>query len=171
MAGQVAVRTGRAVARDRAQHDPRVDLAQLLEAEAAPGEPAGTHRLDHDVRLAHQVEEQLDALLGPQVDHDAALPPVHVEVHQRDALDDRPGHPAHVVALRRLDLDHLGPEVGQRGGDRGGTEHRDLDDPHAREQSTVRPSFSTSRAASIRAPDTSRAGPVGRGLSAVPARA
>ena len=54
VARQVAVRAGHAVAGDRAQHDARVDLAQALEAEAAPRETARAHRLDHGVGAARR---------------------------------------------------------------------------------------------------------------------
>jgi hypothetical protein len=57
-----------------------------------------------------------------------------VQEQQRDAFDDRPRHPAAVVALRRLDLDDLGAEIGEVGGDGGRPEHGALDDPHARER-------------------------------------
>src|SRR3954453_8727533 len=92
VAGHVLVGTRHAVARDRAEHDAGVDLAQLLEAEAAPGEPARSHRLDDDVRAAHELEVDLDALWGAEVEYERALAAVHVQVHERDAFDDGPRH-------------------------------------------------------------------------------
>src|SRR4030095_12764675 len=55
------------------------------------------------------------------------LSAAHVEVEQRDAVHDRPGHLADVVAGGRLDLDHFGAEIGEVGGDGAGTEERALD--------------------------------------------
>ena len=60
------------------------------------------------------------ARVGAQVEHDAALAAVDVEVQQRDALDDRPRHLADVVARRRLDLDDVGAEVGEVRGEAPG---------------------------------------------------
>ena len=117
VARHVAVRAGRAVAGDRAEHDARVDLAQLLEAEPAAFEPAGAHRLDDRVGVAHELEERVAARVGAQVEHDALLAPADVQEEERDAFDDRPRHPAPVVALRRLDLDDVGAEVGEMRGE------------------------------------------------------
>ena len=119
VAGQLAVRPGHAVARDGAEHDGRVDLAELVEPQPEAFQRAGTHGLDHGVGAGGQLQEGGDALVGLEVQHDAALAPVEVQVHQRHALDDGPGHLADVVARRRLDLDDLGPQVDQRRGDGG----------------------------------------------------
>jgi hypothetical protein len=130
VAGHVPVRPGHAEARHRDQHDAGVRGPQGVEAEAPARQAAGPHGLDHGVGPAHQVEEHGAALVRAQVEHDRPLAPVDVEVHQRGALDDGPGHPPHVVAARRLDLDHLGAEVRQVGRDRGRAEHRALHDAH-----------------------------------------
>ena len=132
--GQVLVRTGRAVARDRAEHDLGVDLLQLLEAEAALGERAGAHRLDHRVGVADELEVDLDRLGLAQVERDAALVAVDVEVQQRVALDDRPRHLADVVALGRLDLDDVGAEVGEEAAELARAEQRALDHPDTVEE-------------------------------------
>ena len=131
VAREVAVGAGGAVARDGAHHDPRVELAQMLVAEAHLGEEPGAHRLDHDVGGAHQILEHRDRFGHLEVEHQRLLAAVEVEVQQRRALDDRPRHLAHVVARRGLDLDHLGAEVDQVRRDRGRSEQRALDDPHA----------------------------------------
>ena len=112
------------------EDDLGVDLEQPVEAEAAALEATGPHRLDDGVGPAYQIEEDLDALRGAQVEHDAALAPVGVQVQQRGALDDRPGHAAPVVTGRRLDLDHVGAEIGERARHRRRTEHGALDDAH-----------------------------------------
>jgi hypothetical protein len=97
-------------------------------------EPTGTHRLDHRVRVADQIEEHLDRFRLAQVEHEAALAPVDVQVHQRRALDDGPCHLPHVVALRRLHLDDVGAEIGQTRRDGGRAQHRALDDAHVAQQ-------------------------------------
>jgi hypothetical protein len=58
---------GHAEARDRDHHDPRVDLAHHVVADAPPLQAARPHGLDHGIRVADQVEEDLAPLLGPQV--------------------------------------------------------------------------------------------------------
>ena len=135
VARHVLVRAGHAVAGDGAEHDPRVDLEARLVADAALVEPARPHGLDHRVGSRDQLEEHRPALVGAEVEHDRSLAPADVEVHQRGALDDRPGHLPDVVARGRLDLDDVGAEVGERGGDRARAEHRALDDPDAGEGS------------------------------------
>src|SRR5690606_17380130 len=75
VARHVLVGAGHAVAGDRAEDDLRVDLLQVLVAEAAAGEATGAHRLDDRVRVLHQLAEDLLALLGAQVEGDRALPP------------------------------------------------------------------------------------------------
>ena len=131
VAGHVLVGAGHAVAGDGAEHDAGVHLAAGLVAEPAPLEAPRAHGLDDRVGAGHQVEEHRPALLGAQVEGDRALAPADVEVHQRGALDDRPRHLADVVARGRLDLDHVGAEVGQGGRDGAGPEHRALDDADA----------------------------------------
>ena len=134
VARQVLVGAGGAVAGDPAEHDAGVDLAQLLVAEAAALERAGAHALDHGVALAGQLEERGHALGALEVEHEAALAAADVQVHQRHALDDRPRHLADVVTRRRLDLDDVGAEVGQRGGDGARPEDGHLEDADAGER-------------------------------------
>jgi hypothetical protein len=97
--GHVLVGTGHPVSRHRAEDDRRIDLAQVLEPQAQLGEHPRAHGLDHHVGIAHQFAIELLAGLGLEVERDALLAPVQVVVHQRDALDDGPGHLADVVAL------------------------------------------------------------------------
>src|SRR5581483_112704 len=78
-----------------------------------------------------EIEEGLPSAVGAQVERDAPLAPVEMQVHQRDAFDDRPGHLPDVVAGRRLDLDDLGPEIDERARDGGRAEHGGLDDAYA----------------------------------------
>ncbi len=130
VARHVLVGARHAVARDRDEHDRGVDLAQRLVPDAAALEAAGAHGLDHGISPSDQVEEHRAALVGAQVEGDRALAPAEVQVHERDTLDDGPGHLADVVAGRRLHLDHVRAEIGQVGGDRTGAEHRAFDDAH-----------------------------------------
>src|SRR5262249_366798 len=105
--GEVAVRAGHAVPANRAEHDPAIDLLATLEPEAGPRERAGSPRLHARVGLPDEVLVHLDRFLLPQIEGDAPLPPMDVEVHERLAFDDWPRHLAYVVALRRLDLDDV----------------------------------------------------------------
>jgi hypothetical protein len=61
-----------------------------------------------------------------------------VQVHQRVrtvlVVHDRPRHLAHVVAARRLDLDHVGAEVDEVPTERARPEHRQVEHPHAFEE-------------------------------------
>jgi hypothetical protein len=125
----VSVRTRHSVARDRHEHDARVDLAQLLEAEASPVETARPHPFDHCVGAPDELAEGVLSRFRAEIEHHAAFAPADVEEQQRHAFDDGPRHPPPVVALRRLDLDDLRAEVGEMGRQGAGPEHRDLDDP------------------------------------------
>ena len=116
VAGHVAVRAGGAVAGQGAEHDPWVDGQEILEAQAQLGQRPRTHGLHHHVGLPDQVAVDLQAVLGLEIQADAPLATVGVEVEQRVALDDGPGHLPDVVAGRRFDLDHVGPQVGQERG-------------------------------------------------------
>src|SRR5439155_23126632 len=92
--GEISVRSGHAVARDRAEDDPLVHAPKLFVPEAPSLECAGTHRLDDGVSAANQVEVDLDRFAVAQIERDTALAPVYVEVQQGLAFDDRPRHPA-----------------------------------------------------------------------------
>ena len=131
VAGQVLVGAGHAVARDRAEHDRRVDLLEVVEAQAAPGQGAGTHGLHHGVGAPHQVLVHLDAFGRAQVEGDRPLAAADVVVQQRVALDDRPGHAPDVVTGRTLHLDHLGTQIGQVGADGARAQQRAFDDADA----------------------------------------
>src|SRR5262249_11467864 len=118
--------------------DARVYLLHALVAQAAARERTRSHRLDHRIAAAHEVEVGLDGFGLLQIEDDALLAAVQVPVQQRDAVDDREGHLADVVpAARTLHLDDLGTEVRELHPDRAGTEERALDHPHPREQTTI----------------------------------
>src|SRR4051812_19550589 len=130
--GVALVGTGHPISGDGREHDPRVDLAQLLEAEPTSRQTTGTHRLDDDVADRNEIEEGLLATVGFQVEYDAAFCPVDVQMQQRNTFDDGPRHLPAVVTRWRLDLDDVGTEISERTRDRGGTEHRAFDDAQSR---------------------------------------
>jgi hypothetical protein len=130
VAGEVSIRAGHPVARDGAEDDLRIDDAQVVEPDTAAGQGSRSHGLDHGIGRLHQLLQDGHALGRAQIEHQGALAPVEMEMHERDALDDGPGHLADVIARRRLDLDDVGPEVDQGRGDLGRAQGRALDDPH-----------------------------------------
>jgi hypothetical protein len=134
VARQIAVRARHAVAGDRAEDDAGIHLPQLLEAQTTAVQPSRPHGLNDGIGSPHEVEEDAPPRLGAQVEHDAALAPAELQVHQRDAVHDGPGHLAHVVTLGRLDLHYVRPEVGQRSGDGARSEHGALDHAQRRQR-------------------------------------
>ena len=82
VAGHLLVRTGGAVARDRAEHDAGVDLSEPLVRQTPAGQRPGSHGLDHDVGVLGQVEVDLHTLGLAQVDGDRALAAVDVQREQ-----------------------------------------------------------------------------------------
>src|SRR3546814_5526033 len=74
--------------------------------------------LHQDVALARQFAAEITAGIGAQIDRDALLVPVDRE--EVGALASQAGRvpgAAVVAAVRILDLDHLGAEVGQHHGE------------------------------------------------------
>ena len=128
---QVLVGPGHAVPGDGAEHDVRLQGLQVLVAHAPAGEDPGAPGLDHHVAGLGELLEGGHVLLGAEVHDDGPLAPVEVEVHEGDALDDRPRHLADVVTGPGLDLDHLGAEVDEGHGDGGRSEGGDLEDADA----------------------------------------
>ena len=127
----VPVGPGHAVARDAAKDDLGIQHPQVVVPDAAPGQCARPHGLDHHVGTRGQLLQDGNAGVGAQVEHERALASVEVQVHQRRALHDGPRHFADVVAGGRFHLDHVGPEVDQRRGDGGRSQRRALDDPQS----------------------------------------
>ena len=118
-----------AVARDRAVDDVGPAGGDLLVADAEAGGDAGPEVLDDHVAALGQIEDQVDALGSGQVDRQEPL--AHVlagEQHRQAAPAGVAG--AQQVALGRLDLEHLGPEVGQHpGARRAGHDPGEVEDP------------------------------------------
>ncbi len=115
--------------RERGDDQPRVLLRQRRGVEAERRQPAGRERLDQHIGVARQLADALAAGRLVQVGDDRALVGVQVEMQAaglgvRLAARERP-EPAHRIARRRLDLQHLRAEVRQQlraviSGHRGG---------------------------------------------------
>ena len=120
MARHVSVGAGGAVSRQGGEHDRGIDLLEHVVAESEVGKRTRFLGLDDDVGGGDELLVQLPPLLGLQVQGDALLASVGVEVEERDAIDDRPGHLADVVTGGRFDLDDVGPKVGEECGDMAG---------------------------------------------------
>ncbi len=116
-----AVRAIGAETLDRSVDRPRVERLHGLPAETQPFHDARAEVLRDDVGVLDQSAGDLLALLGPQIDHGAAL--VAVEQQEEEAVEVRVVHipqPARPVAVgRALDLDHIGAEPGEHLGARG----------------------------------------------------
>ena len=124
----VAVGAGHAVARDAAEDDLRIERPQVVVSHPASGQRPRPHCLHHHVGGGGQLLHDLDARFGAQVEHQRALAPVEVQVHQRGAFHNGPRHLADVIASRWFDLDHVRTQVHQGRRDRGRPECRDLND-------------------------------------------
>ena len=111
---EIGVRPARSEALDRAQHDLRVDLADLLPRKAEAVEHARSEILHDDVALLEEVDEHLLALGRLHVHGDRAL--VAVEHREVKAVGLR--HVAQLaarrVSLRILELDHVGAHPGEQ---------------------------------------------------------
>lgn len=104
MAGGGALRAGLAVARDGAMHDGRAALRERLVGKPQARHDAGAEALEDHVRFGEQLEKDLAAFRGVEVQGEAFLAAI------RQASD----RGTHVVAeLRILDLDHMRAEVGE----------------------------------------------------------
>jgi hypothetical protein len=116
---------GLTVARDGAVHELRIEDRQGLEIDTEALRHAGPEALDGDVGVRRQLLDDLRRLGVLQVEREAALVAVlHAELHRHVA--------AAGIAARRLDLDHVGPQVGEdRRGERPGDEHGEVDDADA----------------------------------------
>ena len=105
-------RAGLAVARDRGVDDARVQGVQRAVIETQPAQGAGAIILDEHVRARRQPPQYVRTAGSLQIDHDAALSAID-RIEGRTVAAARAGHAARRVALRRLDLDHVGAHVAQ----------------------------------------------------------
>src|SRR5579875_546964 len=135
----VPVRPVIAEALDLGIDDPGIDLSDLVVAEAEPLDDPGREIFDKDVGLLDQPADQRAPLFMLLIGGHAAL--VRVQQHEIvriDALFVGRGAAALLALGRLLDLDHIGPEPGQRlraGG--AGLELREIDDAHAVERALL----------------------------------
>ena len=93
--------------------DARVGLAHGIEGEAQPVHRLLAHVVHEHVGSRDELSQRRLAGLGLQVEHDGAFVAVEVGEDGREAGRRQRGNGAHAVALRRLDLDHLGAEIAQ----------------------------------------------------------
>ncbi len=115
-AGAFGARAGLAIGVDRAGDDPRIDRLQDLVADPQPLTHPEPVIVQHHIGFAHQVEEHLPGRRLLQVD---AQPPLAAAIGQEAAAIAAEG-----VALGRLDLDHLGAQIGQDAAGMGASDHR-----------------------------------------------
>ena len=105
----VAIRPALSETGDAGVDQARVDRLQRLVVDAKAGLHVGPVILDHDIRVAHQLAEDLDPLGRFQVQRQAALVAVQVLKIRTVARTAEP----FAGAGRRLDLDHLGAPIGK----------------------------------------------------------
>ena len=134
MRRQIPIRARRPIPADRTEHDRRVDLLQPLLRETPLVQEPRPHCLDDHIRLGDEFGEHLHPLRGLQIQDQRLLATIHTQMHQRHAIHDRPRHLTHIITRRRLDLDHLRPEIDEMRRERGGAEQRQVEDANAREQ-------------------------------------
>jgi hypothetical protein len=112
-----------------------VDAGQHLVAQAQAFHGLRAHVAHHRVGAAHHLQQRVAACGVLQVEHDAALAAVELQKQRRHAGVAARRVVARQVALRRLDLDHVGTQVTQGLGGVGA--HRDagqVEDANARER-------------------------------------
>ena len=124
-----AQRAARAEGADRAVHEPRVALPELGAAEAVPLCRSRPEALDERIGAVGELEHDLAAPIGSEVDGERALAGVRGEEHRAFSVEKRRPPGAGVVPGKRLHLDDVGPERGEqlcrsRARERG----RDVDD-------------------------------------------
>ena len=109
-AAAIAVRTGMPEPGDRAIDQTRVERMHRVIAEPETIERAGSEVLDEDVRRCRQRAHQCRALGALQVDRDRAFVAIdEVERPERTGFGFATG-----FAIERLDLDHVGAEIGEQ---------------------------------------------------------
>ena len=94
---------------ERAIDQARICFRKIVVAAAEPVHGAGRVVLDHDVGCCRQAMQQRAAFVGLEVDGDAALVAVEGAEEAGGKADQPPGG----IAGHRLDLDHVGAEIGE----------------------------------------------------------
>jgi len=115
-----------AEAADGAVDDPGIDLLEVLEVKAHLLHRRGPEVLDDHVCLLDHLHENVLGLLVLEVQDDPLLVAVQADEVAAEILvhltGERPEFPG-VVTVGRLDVDDLGPEVGEDHRCRGGRKH------------------------------------------------
>ena len=125
--GRLRAGPGVPEAGDRAVDQPGVVGPERLVGEAEPVGHAGPPVLQEDVGPGGEAAELGQRLGVLQVEGPHLLAPVHVDEHRPGALPQLP-EAAQRIPFRRLDLDDLGPQVGQgEAGERPGQVHAGIE--------------------------------------------
>ena len=88
---------------------PRIDFRKIGIAAAESVHGAGRVVLDHGVGSRHKSMQQIAAFGRLEIDGEAALVAIEGWEEARAKAD----QPARRVTIRRLDLDHIGTEIGK----------------------------------------------------------
>ena len=127
-------RPGLPVPTDRCVDEARTASADRRVVEPHPTHDARPEVLDQHIATVGERQQQLACLGMRHVEADVALARVLLHEVARQAVDARVGEPGH-VAVGRLDLDDLGPEVAQHPRAMGATEHAgEIEHAHAGER-------------------------------------
>src|SRR3954471_17120939 len=143
----IAIGAAGAERRHRHHHELWIELAQNVVAQAELRQHLDRIIVDNNVGIGQQPLGEFEPLRPRQVERDAALVAVHDAVAHRllvqlfenigrAAIDAAPP----VRILRRLDLDHVGAEIGERPrADRPGPSHREIDNTNTFERKPILP--------------------------------
>jgi hypothetical protein len=127
--GQVAHWPVLAEAGDADDDEARVQPRHLHDRQPEAFERSGPEVLDQDVRAFEQSAEDGELVRAFEVERDAELVAVQEPVVRARSVDER-AESAGVVSARRLDLDHLGAEIGeQHPAERSRKNTSELEDP------------------------------------------
>ena len=144
----IDIGAGAAVAIDAADDQRRVQRCEAGGIEAHPGQHARAVVLDQHVRLAQQVGQDRLALIGVEIEGDRLLVAIELGEVPAEAVPDRALAAHRIAAPGRLDLDHLGAEVGEQlGAERARDDAGEVDHANPGERHRAQPvAVSTSSA-------------------------
>jgi hypothetical protein len=129
--GQSGRGPGLAIAGHGAEHEIGTHGPEGLVVEPEPLHHAGPEILHHEIGVGDQALDDVDGRGLLEIEHEAPLARIELpEVAAHPVAQRRPG--AHQLAVRGLDLHHVGAEVGQQpGAMRTGDGGREVEDAHA----------------------------------------